>query len=71
MSADPTVLDHDACRIVLDAIARLGRTDVEVLLLTAWERLSVAEIAVVRSDARHGRADRPPTSVEWLLSVQT
>ena len=45
--ADETILDDDACRIVHDAIAGLGRTDVEVLLLTAWEQLSIAEIAVV------------------------
>jgi RNA polymerase sigma-70 factor (ECF subfamily) len=46
-AADETVLDHDAGRLVLEAIARLGRTDVEVLLLRAWEHLSVAEIALV------------------------
>ena len=46
-AADEAVLDDDACRIVLEAIARLGRSDTEVLLLLAWERLSVAEIAVV------------------------
>lgn len=56
--ADETVLDHDACRIVLDAIARLGRTDVEVLLLTAWEHLSVAEIAVVLDIAPNAVAQR-------------
>ena len=33
-AADETVVDHDACRIVHDAIARLGGTDVEVLLLS-------------------------------------
>jgi DNA-directed RNA polymerase specialized sigma24 family protein len=46
-AADETVLDNDACRIVLDAIARLGRNDIEVLLLSTWERLSISEIAVV------------------------
>jgi RNA polymerase sigma-70 factor (ECF subfamily) len=46
-AADEAVLDDDACRIVLEAIARLGRSDTEVLLLLAWEQLSVAEIAVV------------------------
>ena len=58
LPADETVLDHDACRIVLDAIARLGRTDVEVLLLTAWERLSVAEIAVVLNISPNAVAQR-------------
>ena len=56
--ADETIPDHDACRIVLDAIAQLGRTDVEVLLLTAWERLSVAEIAVVLDIAPNAVAQR-------------
>ena len=56
--ADETIHDHDACRIVLDAIAHLGRTDVEVLLLTAWERLSVAEIAVVLNIAPNAVAQR-------------
>jgi RNA polymerase sigma factor (sigma-70 family) len=56
--ADETILDDDACRIVHDAIARLGRTDVEVLLLTAWEQLSVAEIAVVLNIAHNAVAQR-------------
>ncbi len=57
-AADETVLDHDACRIVHDAIARLGRTDVEVLLLSVWEHLSVAEIAVVLDIAPNAVAQR-------------
>ena len=56
--ADETIRDPEACRIVLDAIAHLGRTDVEVLLLTAWERLSVAEIAVVLDIAPNAVAQR-------------
>ena len=56
--ADETILDRDACRIVLDAIARLGRTDVEVLLLITWEHLSVAEIAVVLNIAPNAVAQR-------------
>jgi RNA polymerase sigma-70 factor, ECF subfamily len=56
--ADETVVDHDACRIVLDAIARLGRTDVEVLLLRAWENLSVPEIAAVLNIAPNAVAQR-------------
>jgi RNA polymerase sigma factor (sigma-70 family) len=56
--ADETIHDHDACRTVLDAIAHLNRTDVEVLLLTAWERLSVAEIAVVINIAPNAVAQR-------------
>jgi RNA polymerase sigma factor (sigma-70 family) len=56
--ADETVLDDNACRIVLDAIARLGRTDVDVLLLTAWERLSVAEVAVVLDISPNAVAQR-------------
>lgn len=46
-AADETALDSDACQLVLDALALLSDTDVEVLLLVAWERLSVAEIANV------------------------
>jgi RNA polymerase sigma-70 factor (ECF subfamily) len=52
------VLDRDACRLVLDAIARLGRTDVEVLLLVAWEHLSIAEIAVVLNIAPNAVTQR-------------
>jgi RNA polymerase sigma-70 factor (ECF subfamily) len=32
---------------VLDAATRLRSTDAEVLRLTAWERLSIADIALV------------------------
>jgi RNA polymerase sigma-70 factor (ECF subfamily) len=46
-AADETIVERDACRLVLDAITRLGGTDVEVLLLMAWEHLSVADIATV------------------------
>jgi RNA polymerase sigma factor (sigma-70 family) len=57
-AADETVLDGDACRVVLDAITRLGRTDVEVLLLRAWEQLSVAEIAIVLNIAPNAVTQR-------------
>jgi RNA polymerase sigma-70 factor (ECF subfamily) len=52
------VLDGDECRLVLDAIARLGATDVEVLLLVAWERLSVVDIAAVLGIAPNAVAQR-------------
>jgi RNA polymerase sigma factor (sigma-70 family) len=56
--ADDSVLDSDACHLVLEAIARLSHTDVEVLLLTAWEHLSVAEIAVVLEIAPNAATQR-------------
>ena len=46
-AADESVTDADEYRLVLDAAARLGDTDAEVLRMVAWERLSVAEVAVV------------------------
>jgi RNA polymerase sigma-70 factor (ECF subfamily) len=41
------MVDADACRLVLDAMASLGETDAEVLRLVAWEHLTVVEIADV------------------------
>lgn len=46
-AADESVLDDDEVQLVLDAIARLGDTDAEVLLLVAWEHLEVVDIAAV------------------------
>ena len=46
-AADESVIDGDEHRLVLDAAARLGDTDAEVLRLVAWEQLSVADIAAV------------------------
>jgi RNA polymerase sigma-70 factor, ECF subfamily len=46
-AADERVIAGDEYRLVLDAAARLGHTDAEVLRLSAWERLSIADIAVV------------------------
>jgi RNA polymerase sigma-70 factor (ECF subfamily) len=57
-AADEPVLDGDECRLVLDAIARLGATDVEVLLLAAWERLSLVDIAAVLGIAPNAVAQR-------------
>jgi RNA polymerase sigma-70 factor (ECF subfamily) len=45
--ADESVIAGDECRLVAAAAARIGRTDAEVLRLSAWEQLSIAEIAVV------------------------
>ena len=56
--ADEAVRDRDACRIVLGAITRLGRADVEVLLLSTWEHLSVAEIAIVLNISPNAVAQR-------------
>jgi RNA polymerase sigma-70 factor (ECF subfamily) len=56
--ADDTVLVSDACQLVLEAIARLSHTDVEVLLLTTWEHLSVAEIAAVLEIAPNAATQR-------------
>jgi RNA polymerase sigma-70 factor (ECF subfamily) len=57
-AADEPVLDGDECRLVLDAIGRLGTTDVEVLLLVAWERLSLEDIAAVLGIAQNAVAQR-------------
>ena len=46
-AADESVIDGDEYRLVLDAAARLGDTDAEVLRLVAWEQLSVADTAAV------------------------
>ncbi len=46
-AADHSIVDSDEIRQVLRAAARLGDRDVEVLRLVAWERLAVAEVAVV------------------------
>jgi len=46
-AADESVIDADEYRLVLDAAARLGDTDAEVLRLVAWEQLSVADTAAV------------------------
>jgi RNA polymerase sigma factor (sigma-70 family) len=46
-AADEAVVDAVEHRLVVDAAARLGDTDVEVLRLMAWEQLSVADIAAV------------------------
>jgi RNA polymerase sigma-70 factor (ECF subfamily) len=46
-AADELLMTRDERRIVLDAAARLGPTDAEVLRLSAWERLSIADIALV------------------------
>ena len=46
-AADESIADGDEFRLVLAAAARLGEHDAEVLRLTAWEHLSVADIAAV------------------------
>jgi RNA polymerase sigma-70 factor (ECF subfamily) len=46
-AADDLVTDGDESRLVLDAAARLGDTDAEVLRLAAWEQLAIADIAAV------------------------
>ena len=46
-AADGPLLEGEKHRRVIDAITRLGERDVEVLLLAAWERLAVADIADV------------------------
>jgi RNA polymerase sigma-70 factor (ECF subfamily) len=57
-SADESVLDRDECHLVLDALARLGDTDAEVLSLVAWEHLTVAEIAAVLGSGPNAVAQR-------------
>lgn len=44
---DEVAIDRDDHRLVLRAAASLGRTDGEVLRLTAWEQLSIADIATM------------------------
>ena len=46
-AADDSVLDDEESRLVLAAAARLGDTDAEVLRLSAWEQLGIADIAAV------------------------
>ena len=45
--SDDVVIGHDEQRLALEALSRVGDTAAEVLRLTAWERLSVAEIGAV------------------------
>ena len=47
VAADESVLDEEESRLVLAAAARLGDTDAEVLRLSAWEQLGIADIAAV------------------------
>ena len=47
VSTDESTVDDFRCQLVLDAAARLGAKDAEVLRLQAWEQLSVSEIAAV------------------------
>jgi len=42
---DDTLIERDEHRLVLLAAARLGQTDGEVLRLSVWEQLSIANIA--------------------------
>jgi RNA polymerase sigma-70 factor (ECF subfamily) len=46
-AADESIIDGLQYRLVLDAAARLGDTDAEVLRLVAWEQLSVGDVAAV------------------------
>lgn len=46
-AADESVIASADRRRVLDAAGRLNHTDAEVLRLTAWEQLSVGDIAAV------------------------
>jgi RNA polymerase sigma-70 factor (ECF subfamily) len=46
-AADDSIIERDESRRVLEAAARLGDRDAEVLRLVAWERLSIAEVAGV------------------------
>jgi RNA polymerase sigma-70 factor (ECF subfamily) len=57
-AADERVVEEDECRIVLDAVAGLNETDAEVLLLVAWERLSVGDIAAALQIAPNAVAQR-------------
>ncbi len=51
-AADESVIASADHRRVLDAAARLNETDAEVLRLTAWELLSIGDIAVVLESRR-------------------
>jgi RNA polymerase sigma-70 factor, ECF subfamily len=46
-AGEESVIDGEEHRLVLDAAARLGDTDAEVLRLMAWEQLSIVDIAAV------------------------
>jgi RNA polymerase sigma-70 factor, ECF subfamily len=65
-AVDESVVDGDESRLVLAALARLGDTDIEVLRLVAWERLSVADVATVlgiEADAARQRLHRARRSL--------
>ena len=47
IAAADAAVDGDGCRLVVAALARLGDADAEVLRLTAWEHLSIADVAAV------------------------
>ena len=57
-AADERAVEGDECRTVLGAVAGLNETDAEVLLLVAWERLSVGDIAAVLQIAPNAVAQR-------------
>ena len=51
-AADESIINGAEYRLMLAAAAQLGDSDVEVLRLTAWERLSVGEVAAVWGSIR-------------------
>jgi RNA polymerase sigma-70 factor (ECF subfamily) len=56
--SDESVLDGDVYGRVIEALARLGERDAEVLLLATWEHLGVVEIAAVLGIADNAAAQR-------------
>src|SRR5262245_9108043 len=56
--ADEAVVDGLEQHLVLEASARLGERDVEVLRLVAWEQLSVGEVATVLEITPNAAAQR-------------
>jgi len=56
--ADESVIDGVEHRLVLDAAARLGATDAEVLRLAAWEQLALGDIAAVLEIAPNAAKQR-------------
>jgi RNA polymerase sigma-70 factor (ECF subfamily) len=57
-AGEDSVLDGEVYGRVVEAVARLGERDAEVLLLATWERLAVVDIAAVLGIARDAAAQR-------------
>jgi RNA polymerase sigma-70 factor (ECF subfamily) len=57
-ATDESLLTGDAHRLVIDAVARLGERDAEVLLLATWEHLAATDIAAALGIAPNAAKQR-------------